>query len=60
MRRMLGLMLEASNITAMEHHYYLMDGEVRWQAEGCGICLRLSEALGRAYGLDWDGKKIQK
>ena len=59
-RRMLGLMLESSIISAMEHHYYLMDGEVKRQAEGCGIGLRLSEALGRAYGLDWDGKLIRK
>ena len=37
-----------------------MDGKVKRQDEGAGIGLRLSEALGRAYGLDWDKKLIKK
>ena len=33
---------------------------VKRQGEGAGIGLRLSEALGRAFGLDWDDKLLTK
>ena len=33
---------------------------VKRQGGGAGIGLRLSEALGRAFGLDWDDKLLKK
>ena len=36
------------------------DGKVKKQQLGAGIGLRLSEALGRAFGLWWDGKLLEK
>ena len=59
-RRMLGKMLELSIIFCMENHFYLLGGEVKRQANGAGTGLRCSEALGRAFGLDWDRRMIQK
>ena len=59
-RRMLGLMVEISFNLCMEHHYYIYDGKVKKQELGAGIGLRLSEALGRAFGLDWDDKLLTK
>ena len=59
-RQMLGKMLELSIIFCMENHFYLLGGEVMRQASGAGTGLRCSEALGRAFGLDWDRKMIQK
>ena len=44
----------------MANHFYLVKEEVRRQDHGAGIGLRLSEALGRAFGLHWDKKLIQK
>ena len=49
-------MLETSINICMENHFYMLGGEVKKQASGAGTGLRLSEALGRAYGLDWDRK----
>ena len=59
-RRMLGKMLELSIICCMENHFYLLDGKVRRQRAGAGIGLRCSEALGRAFGLDWDRRLVQR
>ena len=59
-RQMLGKMLELSIIFCMENHFYLLGGEVKRQVNGVGTGLRCSEALGRAFGLDWDRKMIQK
>ena len=59
-RKMLGLMVEISINLCMEHHYFIYDGKVKKQEGGAGIGLRLSEALGRAFGLWWDGKLLQK
>ena len=59
-RRMLGLMLEYSINFCMHRHYYMVEGQVRRQTQGAGIGLRLSEALGRAFGLHLDRKLIQK
>ena len=59
-RKMLGLMVETSINLCMEHHYYIYDGKVKKQNGGAGIGLRLSEALGRAFGLWWDGKLLEK
>ena len=59
-RRMLGKMLELSIIYCMEHHYYMLGGEVKRQARGAGIGLRCSEALGRAFGLDWDRRLVER
>ena len=44
----------------MANHFYLLGGEVKKQISGAGTGLRLSEALGRAYGLNWDKKLMQK
>ena len=44
----------------MEHHFYMLGGEVRRQSSGAGTGLRLSEALGRAFGLDWDKRLVKK
>ena len=44
----------------MAHHFYIYEGKVKRQGEGAGIGLRLSEALGRAFGLWWDGKMLAK
>jgi hypothetical protein len=59
---MLGIMLENAINTCMENHFYMVDNKVKKQlAEtGAGIGLRLSEALGRAFGLYWDDQLIQK
>ena len=57
---MLGIMVEFSIKLCMEHHFYVHDQRVRRQGEGAGIGLRLSEALGRAFGLDWDDKLLRK
>ena len=57
---MLGKMLEISIIFCMEHHYYLLGGEVKRQLSGAGTGLRCSEALGRAFGLDWDKRLVRK
>ena len=57
---MLGIMLETSINICMDNHFYMLGGEVKRQASGAGTGLRLSEALGRAYGLDWDRKLIEK
>ena len=59
-RKMLGLMVEISINLCMEHHYYIYNGKVKKQEGGAGIGLRLSEALGRAFGLWWHGKLLQK
>ena len=59
-RKMLGIMVEFSIKLCMEHHFYMHDQRVRRQGEGAGIGLRLSEALGRAFGLDWDDKLLRK
>ena len=59
-RIMLGKMIELSIIFCMENHFYMFGGKVRRQARGAGIGLRCSEALGRAFGLDWDRRLIQK
>ena len=59
-RRMLGKMLELAINFCMENHFYMLGGEVKKQASGAGTGLRCSEALGRAFGLDWDRKMIQK
>jgi len=56
----LGLMVEIAINICMEHHYYIYDGKVKKQQLGAGIGLRLSEALGRAFGLWWDGKLLEK
>merc|ERR1712020_268305 len=59
-RKMLGIMVEYAIKMCMEHHYYMHNQEVKRQGEGAGIGLRLSEALGRAFGLDWDDKLLKK
>ena len=59
-RKMLGIMVEFSIKLCMEHHFYMHNQRVRRQEEGAGIGLRLSEALGRVFGLDWDDKLLQK
>ena len=59
-RKMLGIMLETSINICMANHFYLPGGEVKKQVSGAGTGLRLSEALGRAYGLNWDKKLMQK
>ena len=59
-RQMLGKMLELSIIFCMENHFYLLGGEVKRQANGAGTGLRCSEALGRAFGLWWDGKLLEE
>jgi hypothetical protein len=59
-RQMLGIMLELAINACMENHYYTVDNEVKLQRQGAGIGLRLSEALGRAFGLYWDDQLIQK
>ena len=56
----MGKMLELSIIFCMENHFYMLGGKIRRQARGAGIGLRCSEALGRAFGLDWDRRLIQK
>ena len=59
-RRMLGKMLEMDIILCMDHHYYMMEDKIKKQEVDAATGLRLSEALGRAFGLDWDGRLIQK
>ena len=59
-RRMLGLVLEFAINMCMEHHFYKHNEMVKRQVGGAGIGLRLSEALGRAYGLYWDDKLLKK
>ena len=44
----------------IEHHYCTLGGEVKKQLSGVRTGLRCSEALGRAYGLDWDGRLFFK
>ena len=56
----MGIMVEFSIKLCMEHHFYMHNQRVRRQEEGAGIGLRLSEALGRVFGLDWDDKLLQK
>ena len=57
---MLGLMVEFAIKMCMEHHFYMHNERVKRQGGGAGIGLRLSEALGRAFGLDWDDKLLTK
>ena len=57
---MLGKMLELSITYCMEHHYYMLGGEAKRQARGAGIGLRCSEALGRAFGLDWNRRLVER
>ena len=57
---MLGKMIELSIIFCMENHFYMLGGKIRRQGRGAGIGLRCSEALGRAFGLDWDRRLIQR
>ena len=57
---MLGIMVETAINMCMNHHFYKHEEQVKRQCDGAGIGLRLSEALGRAFGLDWDGKLIKK
>ena len=59
-RRMLGIVMEYSINICMSNHFYMLGGEVKRQARGAGTGLRLSEALGRVYGLDWDKKLVRK
>ena len=59
-RKMLGIMVETAINMCMNHHFYKHEEQVKRQCDGAGIGLRLSEALGRAFGLDWDGKLIKK
>ena len=59
-RKMLGIMVETAINMCMNHHFYMHEEKVKRQCDGAGIGLRLSEALGRAFGLDWDGKLIKK
>ena len=59
-RSMLGLVLEFAINMCMEHHFYKHNEIVRRQGGGAGIGLRLSEALGRAFGLYWDDKLLKK
>ena len=56
----MGKMVELSIIFCMENHFYMLGGKIRRQSKGAGIGLRCSEALGRAFGLDWDRRLIQK
>ena len=56
----MGKMLELAITFCMENHFYVLQGEVRRQARGAGIGLRCSEALGRAFGLDWDRRLVQR
>ena len=53
-------MLEICIVVCMEHHYYMLGNEVKKQHSGVGTGLRCSEALARAFGLDWDKKLIAK
>ena len=57
---MLGIMVETAINMCMNHHFYMHEEKVKRQCDGAGIGLRLSEALGRAFGLHWDGKLIKK
>ena len=57
---MLGLVLEFAINMCMEHHFYKHNELARRQVDGAGIGLRLSEALGRAFGLYWDDKLLKK
>ena len=57
---MLGLVLEFAINMCMEHHFYKHNEVVRRQVGGAGIGLRLSEALGRKFGLYWDDKLLKK
>ena len=59
-RLMLGTMVEIAINMCMQHHFYKHKDMVRRQTEGAGIGLRLSEALGRAFGLYWDRKLLAK
>ena len=59
-RRMLGIMVEFAINMCMVHHFYMHEERVKRQGGGAGIGLRLSEALGRAFGLDWDDKLLKK
>ena len=59
-RLMLGTMVEIAIKMCMQHHFYKHKDMVRRQTEGAGIGLRLSEALGRAFGLYWDRKLLAK
>ena len=59
-RLMLGTMVEIAINMCMNHHFYMHKELVKRQTDGAGIGLRLSEALGRAFGLSWDGKLIRK
>ena len=59
-RKMLGIMVEFAIKMCMEHHFYMHEEKVKRQRGGAGIGLRLSEALGRAFGLDWDDKLLKK
>ena len=59
-RFMLGKVIELSIIFCMENHFYMLEGKIRRQLKGAGIGLRCSEALGRAFGLDWDQRLIQR
>ena len=56
----MGKVVELSIIFCMENHFYMLGGEIRRQSKGAGIGLRCSEALGRAFGLDWDRRLIQR
>ena len=57
---MLGKVVELSIIFCMENHFYMHGGKIRRQLKGAGIGLRCSEALGRAIGLEWDRRLIQR
>ena len=59
-RRMLGIMVEFGINMCMTHHFYMHEEKVKRQGRGAGIGLRLSEALGRAFGLHWDDKLLKK
>ena len=59
-RKMLGIMVEFAINMCMEHHFYMHKGKVKRQGGGAGIGLRLSEALGRAFGLHWDDELLKK
>ena len=56
----MGKVVELSIIFCMENHFYMHGGKIRRQLKGAGIGLRCSEALGRAFGLDWDRRLIQR
>ena len=57
---MLGIMVEFAINMCMAHHFYMHEGKVKRQGGGAGIGLRLSEALGRAFGLHWDDQLLKK